>query len=123
MDINFQSRLFTKVNKNFKKRVSLDAKKFIINEVDTAVRIGTINRNQKKIAFIGLVAVGVDVAVENNKIFVDKIEIVEGWKKAKKGVGQDLGNCPPNECFFKTIISRENEFSKDFPSYNTLKSE
>jgi|GEM_PF-3487945 len=104
-------------------RLTLNAKKYVLNEVGLAIENGIITKKDIIIASAAIVAVGIENAQKYGQTTIKASDIQKGWQIHKKPGFNALGigNCPPHRCVLKTVISRVDEFSEDVPVFNILK--
>lgn len=97
-------------------RFTETARIYVANQIGLAVEKRVIKSKDKKIAARALFAVGIQSAKTFGKITVKSSDIRKGWDLVKMG----LGNCPPCECIFSTVISRKTDFGNEVPYFNDL---
>lgn len=95
--------------------VKPSAKRWIRAEIGKGAKAGTVltDEDAKKVAS-ALIAAGIAASEPKRHVGVAAVKL--GWKKHIAAPG----NCPPHRCFFRTIISRENELAKTLRGYTTL---
>jgi hypothetical protein len=108
--------IFGVVEKEYNIRFNKNAKTYIKTQVETAFKKGIIDKKDKDTATKALISTGIEWAKKYGNDVVEPDDIEKNWHIVKMGVG----NCPPNECIFKTVVSRLEDFGEDVPTFKDL---
>ncbi len=107
------------LKKKYSITIKANARQYVSRQVDLAVQKKVIQSDEMKNAVAALYAAGVKGAARYGKRQVHTRDIQKVWQDVRVGPG----NCPPNECIFRTVISRKEEFGNDFPLFIKLTNE
>ena len=107
------------LKKNHNYIIKENTKLYVANQINQAIEKKVISSDERGIAAAALMTTGVQGARLYGKRHVQTRDIQKVWREVKMGPG----NCPPNECLFKTVIARKTEFGNDFPLFNELTTE
>jgi len=88
------------------------AERYIHAEVIKGVQAGTVqSERDARTAAAALIAAGAEVS-RSNRLGIKDLK--RGWNMLAPG------NCPPHNCFFRTVITREAEVASQLPMYDAL---
>lgn len=88
------------------------AERYIHAEVIKGVEVGTVqSERDARTAAAALIAAGAEVS-RSKRLGIRDLK--RGWNMLAPG------NCPPHNCFFRTVITREAEVARQLPMYDVL---